>query len=202
MQNLQMHDVLIYHPQTIVREGLRALLDQSGRFHVCHQASRPEEALERASQCRLVLAELGVDSLQLAYSANLPMLCLMDTHPVLSTVTAAMRAGVRGFAGIHDVDEVLNGAEAVLQGRSFLSPSLGLQLLQTSMSHVLDIPLSEREREILDALVAGDSLLDIASHLCLSPSTVKTLQGRLYRKLKVRSREAAIRWALEQRQRI
>lgn len=61
------------------------------------------------------------------------------------------------------------------------------------------VTLSPRERQVLDLVVAGLLNKEIAARLFLTEGTVKVITGRLYRKLNVRNRAEAVRWAMEEK---
>ena len=120
-------------------------------------------------------------------------------------VTAALRAGARGYVlkGVA-ARELVRIMRAVASGEVYVTPSLAASLLfelsgGKSGSHSaspLD-DLTERERQILERVAAGDSNKEIGAQLHISPRTVQVHVGRIFEKLGVQSRAGAAIWLIE-----
>src|SRR5579872_6433218 len=108
---------------------------------------------------------------------------------------AAVRAGARGYISKSaDITEVLEAIRAVSYGEALISPELAVQLLdEFARLSYLETGLTGRERDILSAIVQGDSNREIADKLGLSEKTVKNYVSDILSKLGVRDRtEAAV----------
>ncbi|MGI8824319.1 MAG: LuxR C-terminal-related transcriptional regulator [Chloroflexota bacterium] len=146
-----------------------------------------------------------------------------ETHVVILTANqqeqqlfAAIRAGARGYLSKSaDITEVLEAIRAVAYGEALISPELAIQLLdEFARLSYLETGLTGRERDILSAIVQGDSNREIAQRLGLSEKTVKNYVSDILSKLHVRDRtEAAVYalrmglvtegdWRMQQQQRI
>ena len=129
-----------------------------------------------------------------------------ETHAVVLTANhqekqlfAAVRAGARGYlAKSADITEVLEAIRAVAYGEALISPELAVQLLDefARLSYV-ETGLTARERDILNAIVRGDSNREIANQLGLSEKTVKNYVSEILSKLNVRDRTEAAVYALQ-----
>ena len=127
------------------------------------------------------------------------------THVVVLTANqqeqqlfAAVRAGARGYISKSaDIIEVLEAIRAVAYGEALISPDLAIQLLdEFARLSYLETGLTGRERDILSAIVDGDSNREIANSLGLSEKTVKNYVSDILSKLHVRDRTEAAVYAL------
>jgi DNA-binding NarL/FixJ family response regulator len=146
------------------------------------------------------LSPLGMELVRLVVSAA------PDTHVVVLTASqqekelfAAVRAGVRGYlAKSADLSELLETIRAVSFGEALISPELAVQLLnEFARLSQEQTGLTGRERDILNAIVRGDSNREIANHLGLSEKTVKNYVSDILSKLGVRDRTEAAVYALQ-----
>jgi len=112
---------------------------------------------------------------------------------------AAVRAGARGYLPKSaDIDEVLEAIRAVAYGEALISPELAVQLLnEFARLSYQQTGLTGRERDILNAIVRGDSNREIAKQLGLSEKTVKNYVSDILSKLNVRDRTEAAVYALQ-----
>jgi DNA-binding NarL/FixJ family response regulator len=112
---------------------------------------------------------------------------------------AAVRAGARGYLPKSaDIDEVLEAIRAVAYGEALISPELAVQLLdEFARLSYQQTGLTGRERDILNAIVRGDSNREIAHQLGLSEKTVKNYVSDILSKLNVRDRTEAAVYALQ-----
>jgi two-component system, NarL family, response regulator LiaR len=112
---------------------------------------------------------------------------------------AAIRAGARGYLSkSSDITEVLTAVRAVAYGEALISPELAVQLLsEFARLSYMETGLTSRERDILNAIVRGDSNREIAQGLGLSEKTVKNYVSDILSKLHVRDRTEAAVYALQ-----
>jgi NarL family two-component system response regulator LiaR len=112
---------------------------------------------------------------------------------------AAIRAGARGYLSkSSDITEVLAAVRAVAYGEALISPELAVQLLsEFARLSYMETGLTSRERDILNAIVRGDSNREIAQGLGLSEKTVKNYVSDILSKLHVRDRTEAAVYALQ-----
>ncbi|HZU14222.1 MAG TPA: response regulator transcription factor [Chloroflexota bacterium] len=146
------------------------------------------------------LSPLGMELVRLIPSAA------PNTHAVVLTANqqeqqlfAAVRAGARGYLPKSaDIDEVLDAVRAVAYGEALISPELAVQLLdEFARLSFEQTGLTGRERDILNAIVRGDSNREIAHQLGLSEKTVKNYVSDILSKLNVRDRTEAAVYALQ-----
>ena len=198
--------VLIADDHELAREGLRALLERSGRFLVVAEASSGEEALALGAEHGPDLALLDIryaggeiDGLEvtrrLTQSQPSIGIVLITMHDSAEYLRAGIAAGARGFLAKDAArDEVLAAlAQVVAGGVAFPAALMRRAVVEDRVSPVLAAieRLTPREREVLIALAAGGTNKEIAILLGITPGTVKTHVERLIGKLGVRDRTQA-----------
>lgn len=201
--------ILLCDDHVIVRAGLLALLDSAAGIEVVGEASTGEEALALSAKLRpdLVLMDLqlgagidGVEATRRLTSApgDGPRVLVLTTYDTDADVTRAMQAGATGYLlKAERPEEFFAAIHAAAQGRMALSPPIATRVMANMRSP--RPTLTDREREILAQLARGLGNREIAKALFISEATVKTHLGRIYAKLDVDTRAAAVAVAKEQR---
>jgi DNA-binding NarL/FixJ family response regulator len=208
--------VLLADDQTLVRRGLRALLDAQDDIEVVGEAADGTEAAELAADLvpDVVLMDIrmpGVDGLTATKTiASDPALAdvrivILTTFDLDEYVFEGLRSGASGFL-VKDTDtgDLLRAVRAVAEGDALLSPRATRRLVeeyagQAKPSHLapdLDL-LTEREREVMGHVAAGLPNDEIAEVLVISPATAKTHVSRAMTKLGARDRAQLVVFAYE-----
>jgi DNA-binding NarL/FixJ family response regulator len=209
--------VVIADGHTLVRAGLRALLEAEDDLTVLAEAATAEQAFSLTRRLRpdVLLVDTmlppvgGVEAiLQIADNAGLPdlnVVMLMATDSDHSVFTA-LRAGVRGVVIRDSEAEALAGAvRAVARGEGMLSPSVTRRLIdEFAASPDAERPrperleeLTPRELEVVALVAAGLTNREIAERLIVTPATAKTHVSRALRKLNARDRAQLVTLAYE-----
>lgn len=206
--------IVIADDHALAREGLRAMLERSGRFVVAGEAATGEEALALCAAHAPDLALLdirygagGIDGLEaarrLADTAPGVAVIILTMHETADYLRAAIAAGARGFITKDASREELLGAMDQVRGGGVAFPP---ELMRRAVSVADRAPaflalerLTPREREVLASLADGSTNKEIALRLGISPGTVKTHVERLIGKLGVRDRTQAAILAVEHR---
>ncbi len=201
--------LLLCDDHAVVRAGLRALLASADGIEVVGEASSAEEALAVAARVRpdVVLMDLqlggGMDGVTATRhlssggdeGARVLVLTMFDTD---ADITRAIEAGAIGYLlKAEQPEELFAAIRNAASGRTALSPPVADRVLAQ-----LRRPrpaLSERERDILRQLASGLGNREIARALFVGEATVKTHLSRIYGKLGVETRAAAVAVAKEQR---
>ena len=197
------------HP--LFRDGVVRALLSSGGIEVVAEADDGTEALAAIKEHQPAVALLdyrmpGLDGAQVAAAVvrdELPTrVLLISAHDDSAIVYHAIQEGAAGFLPKEStraeiVAAVLDGA----RGRDVLSPGLaaGLAGEIRRRAEPAGPVLSPREREVLNLIAKGSSIPAIAAELFLAPSTVKTHVQRLYEKLGVSDRAAAVAEAMRRK---
>ncbi|AIR99245.1 response regulator [Streptomyces glaucescens] len=208
--------ILLCDDHAVVRAGLRALLSSAPDIEVAGEAATGEEAVALSRRLRpdVVLMDLqlgdGMDGVETTRRilaagedgrggpASVPHVLVLTTYDTDADITRAIEAGATGYLlKAERPEELFTAIHAAAEGRTTLSPPVASRV----MSH-LRTPrptLTPRERDILGHLVRGLTNRDIARTLYISEATVKTHLRRIYDKLGVTTRAAAVAATKERR---
>lgn len=207
--------VLICDDHTLVRAGLRRLLDSFEGIQVVAEASSANEAVLRAKQVLPQVALLdismpnrsGIEALaELRQSCPGVGVVIMSMHDDAVHVRESLKRGASGFV-VKDAapTELEIAVHAAAVGRTYLSPRVSAaQLLHGRDMHSpkrhqageLIEALPRRQREILDALGAGHTTKQIAADLGISVKTVETHRARMMESLGCRNASELLRVAV------
>jgi two-component system response regulator NreC len=205
--------VLIADDHTLVREGLRALLEGQGGFEVIGEASNGREAIDRAIQMRpdVVLMDIGMPEIDgLAATRRIikvdPAIrvLVLTVHETEDYFFRVLEAGAHGFL-VKDAasTELVAAVRAVHHGGVFLHPPMAKRLVDEYLSRIgsgeeraAHALLTPRERQILALIGAGHTNQEIADHLSLSVNTVQAHRSHIIDKLDLHSRADLMRYAV------
>jgi DNA-binding NarL/FixJ family response regulator len=201
--------VLICDDQTVVREGLAAILSTDPGIEVVGLASNGEEALELVAETQpdIVLMDLKMPVMNGVQATQ----SLQREHPqvrvlVLTTYSAdewvfdAVRAGASGYL-LKDTrrDELVAAIKGTLEGKTYLDPTIaGKVMKQVAAGPAAPKPdqrpveaFTERELDVLGLVAEGFSNPEIAQRLHLAPGTVRNYVSVILQKLGVSDRTQA-----------
>ncbi|BCO37342.1 DNA-binding response regulator [Mycobacterium heckeshornense] len=197
------------HP--LFREGVVRALTSSGSVEIVGEADDGATALQLIKDHLPDVALLdyrmpGMDGAQVAAAVRrwqLPTrVMLISAHDESAIVYQALQQGAAGFLPKESTrTEIVNAVLDCAKGRDVVSSAL-VEGLAGEIRRRAEPPapvLSPREREVLNRIARGQSIPAIASELYVAPSTVKTHVQRLYEKLGVSDRAAAVAEAMRQR---
>jgi two-component system, NarL family, response regulator NreC len=209
--------ILLADNHTILRAGLRVLLNSQPDLEVVGEAGNFQETLARvrALHPEVVILDLsmpGTNSMELLehLRQELPQVrvLVLTMHDDPAYLRAALGAGASGYLVKTAAEtELLSAIRAVHAGRTFIDLKLSGTLWQAVFADQAspgqgpglpqEMPLSRRESEVLELLALGYTHQQIADHLFLSTKTVETYRTRIAEKLGLRSRPDLIRYALD-----
>ena len=181
-------------------------------LEIVGRADTGERALEQAAALDpdVILMDLrmpGLDGIEatrrLTRSGSSAAVVVLTMFQDDDSVFAAMRAGARGYVlkGA-DQDEIVRAIRAAAAGDAIFGPEIAQRIIahftNGSGSTAAAFPsLTEREREVLEMVAAGSGNAAIAHALMISLKTVRNHVSRLYAKIGVNRRSAAVIWARE-----
>jgi DNA-binding NarL/FixJ family response regulator len=206
--------VVLVDDQTLVRRGIKSLLELAGDVTIVAEAADGEEALAaiRRESPDVILLDVrmpkknGLDVLrELQAGGSPPPTILLTTFDDDEVLLEGVKAGARGYL-LKDVSlEQLTGAiRTVAQGGTLIRPAVTERVLR-GLEHVrrdFDAlsppdPLTRREVEILRLMAGGYSNREIADALGTAEGTIKNHASSILSKLGVRDRTRAVLKALE-----
>lgn len=207
--------VCLVDDQTLVREGIRGLLDLADDVEVVAEATDGDEGLAVIATHRpdVVLLDLrmprrdGIGLLEelAARDEPVPPVLVLTTFNDDELVLRALRAGARGYL-LKDVtlDQLVAAIHRLADGGTLVQPAITAGLLERLGSRPADRPslpvppeLTPREHDVLGLVAAGFPNREIAEALHLSAGTVKNHVSSILLKLGVRDRTQAVLRALE-----
>ncbi|MCQ6552380.1 response regulator transcription factor [Streptomyces sp. C10-9-1] len=210
--------VLIVDDQAMVREGFSVLLNAMPDIEVVGEAVNGREAIGRVAELApdVVLMDIrmpemnGIEATRGITAADGgAKVLVLTTFDLDEYVYQALRAGASGFL-LKDASarQLADGVRVVAQGEALLAPTVTRRLI-TEFSRLAEVPrpaaltqvgdLTERETEVLVLIAQGLSNAEIAAHLVVAESTIKTHVSRVLVKLGLRDRTQAAVFAYEAR---
>jgi DNA-binding NarL/FixJ family response regulator len=202
--------LLLADDHTLVRAGLRALLDGIDGVSVVAEADNGEQAVALAAQHHPDIALLDItmpcmNGLQAAERIlrELPdtRVLILSMHAGEEYVSQALKLGVSGYL-LKDAAtlELQAALEAVSSGATYLSPRITSQLLQSKGLRPAEASaqpaLTARQLEVLKLLALGHSIKEIAFNLQLSPKTVETYRAQIMDRLGIHDLASLVRYAI------
>lgn len=202
--------ILIADDHTIMREGLKRILEGEPNIQIVAEAVDGLDALKkvRAGGIDLVLLDLsmpgrsGVDLIR-QIKEELPKIpiLILTMHEEEQYAVRAIRAGASGYltkesAGL----ELMNAIQRIASGRPYISTTVAEQLAMDMMPAEVALPhktLSDREFEIFQLLVQGKALTEIADGLFLSVKTVSTHKTRILVKMRMKNLTELVQYAVQ-----
>jgi DNA-binding NarL/FixJ family response regulator len=212
--------VLLVDDQPLLRQGFAMILGARDDIEVVGEAAEGKEAVRLASLLRpdVVLMDVrmpgfdGIEATQRITALGTGVrILILTTFDLDQYAFDGLRAGASGFL-LKNVrpDELVAGIRAVAGGDAVLAPSTTRRLVDTYGEHFGRAPgpviapgdgaleeLTSRERDVFTEMATGCSNREIAEHLFLSETTVKTHVVRILAKLDLRDRVHAVIFAYE-----
>lgn len=204
--------VVLADDHTLVRSGIRRILEAQPGFAVVGEAADGEEAvaLVRATMPDVIVLDLnmpglgGLDALPPLKIAQPSLkVVVLSMHAGREYVARAMKGGANAYL-LKDsaVQDLVAAVEAVLVGQSYFSPSIQALMAELirgdSKEPARGTTLTDREREVLGWLARGLSSKEVARRLDISVRTVETHRANLMHKLGVKSVALLIQVALRE----
>lgn len=204
--------ILLVDDHKIIRQGMRALLEERKNLIVIGEASDGAEAISMVEKLRpdLLLIDMmmpnlnGIDAAYQIhkYKPDIKIIFLtMHANP--SYALRAFQVGAMGYVLKQgDFSEILDCVNSVIEGRRYVSSAIADEVTYALSStglyaDALESPLSPREKEVLQLIVEGNSNRSIASKLTLSVRTVEAHRARIKAKLKASSQADLVRYAIQ-----
>jgi DNA-binding NarL/FixJ family response regulator len=204
--------VLLVDDQELVRSGLRRILRRKDGFVIVAECGDGDEVANAVDEHRpdVVVMDLrmkrvdGIEATRRLSAPGSPPVLALTTFNDDELLSGALRAGASGFV-LKDssAEELIRAVRAVALGDSYLDPAVTSRVLTTYRrvaGEQRSDPVAEvtaRECDVLRLIGHGRSNTEIADELCISEPTVKSHIGRIFVKLQLRDRAAAIVYAYD-----
>ena len=196
--------ILLADDHTILRAGIRALLDMEPTFQVVGEVDNGKDAVYYAGQLKpdLIIIDLsmpktnGTEAIQ-RIKSRYPetKILVLTVHKTEEYIHAALKAGASGYILKDDTSsELINAINNILQGKTHLSSSIcGNVVLgylaqpnTEKISSSTDL-LTMREREVMKLIAEGQRNKDVAEYLSISLKTVEKHRSNMMKKLDLHS---------------
>jgi DNA-binding NarL/FixJ family response regulator len=205
--------VFLADDHTVVREGLKTLVNAQSDMEVVGEASDGLQVWEYARDCAasVVIMDISMPRLNGAQAtAQLREHCpdvkvlALSVHEDTGYLRKLLEAGASGYVLKRSAADVLIQAiRMVAEGGVYLDPLIAGKVVDSLIGKVVavgeppDAELSERETDVVRLIAQGYSNKEIATQLSLSIKTVETYKTRAMEKLGLDSRVAIVRYALQ-----
>jgi len=207
--------VMIVDDHTILRAGLKMLVNAQPEMEVVSEASDGEKAVQTALETRPDVALLdltmprvgGMKALQeMARDCRETRVLVLTMHDDPAYLRSALAAGASGYLLKRAVDaELIAAIRAVHRGGIFVDPRLANILVQDVLKKRSGIAgskrpaniLSQRELQVLRLVARGYTSTEIAQQIFVGVKTIETYRSRLTEKLGLRTRSDVVRFAVQ-----
>jgi two-component system, NarL family, response regulator NreC len=205
--------ILLADDHTVMRRGLRLLLESQPGFSITDEAADGRQAVDKAVATKpdVVVMDIAMPQLSGTDAAqkikeSLPgtAVVILSMHSDEGYVLRALKAGAKGYILKDSAEgDLIQAIKAVAEGKAFFSPEISRMLVEDYVREIRNRGLEDsyelltvREREILHMLAEGKSNKDIATLLNLSLFTVETHRRNLQEKLNLHSVAELILYAV------
>lgn len=205
--------IVLADDHTVMRSGLKLLLEREPDFSVVGEAQNGKEAVQVVGEKLpdVVVMDIAMPNLngieatgRIVGAHPKTAVIILSMHSDEGYVLRALKAGARGYLLKDSAEsDLIAAVRKVSEGRAFFSPAISNLLVEDYVREIRNRGaedsyelLTARERELLQLLAEGKTTKEIASYLQLSPYTVDTHRSNLMRKLNVNSLAELILYAV------
>ena len=205
--------IILADDHTVMRNGLRLLLERQPEFSVVGEAKDGREAIAQADRLvpDVVIMDIAMPLLngieaakRISAEHQATAVLILSMHSDESYILRALKAGARGYLLKDSAEaDLIQAVRAVCSGKAFFSPAVSRvladdylrQVRQRNLEDPYDL-LTARERELLQLIAELKNTKEIANLLGVSPHTVDTHRGNLMQKLNLHSIPELILYAV------
>jgi len=205
--------ILLGDDHTILRSGLRKILQEQPDWEIVGEAGDGREAVQQALELQpdVAILDIGMPSLNGIEATRqivrrLPdiRILILSMHSNEAYITEALKAGAKGYLLKDSADtDLVQGVLAVTSGKSYFSPAVSKIMLDDYVRHLTEKgitdryeSLSEREREVFQLVAEGHSNKEIATMLSVSPATIETHRAHVLQKLDLHNTAELVLYAV------
>jgi len=200
--------ILLADDYEMVRQGLRALIENQSGWQVCGEATTGREAVTKARELKpdivvmdFTMPELnGMEATRQIHAA-LPrtQVLILTMHESEELVREVLAAGARGYVLKSDAGHALVAAlKALAEQKPYFTSKISALVLEGYLNPITreNPALTPREREIVQLVAEGRSTKELADRLGISPKTAETHRTNIMRKLNMHSVSEVVRYAI------
>lgn len=210
--------IFLADDHSILRDGLKLILDSEEEFNIVGEAGDGREAYEMIEKLKPDVAVLDISMPSMSgielsrhlkkYLPNMKIL-ILSRHDKDEYVKQVLQFGVEGYILKDDAsDELIKAVKEVVKGNLYLSPRLASGIIREAIQFQSDMEeeknnqspfeiLTPREREVLKLIAEGSNSREIAEILRISPQTVKTHRVNIMRKLDMHKVNDLVAYAIK-----
>jgi DNA-binding NarL/FixJ family response regulator len=209
------HRILIADDHTIMREGLRALLESDRTLEIVGAVENGREAVQSVGSLKpdVVLMDISMPHMdgmsairEIKRRAIETKILVLTVHKTEEYIRAALQAGASGYV-LKDASraELLFAIQCLVAGKTFISPAVSDRIVTgylhrehsgTTVRSLSDT-LTAREKQVLKLIAEGRRNREIATYLYISVKTVEKHRSNLMQKLSVHNIAALTTFAIE-----
>ena len=205
--------IVLGDDHTLLRQGLRKILEERADWEVVAEAGDGREAVRQivAMRADVAIMDIGMPLLNgieatRQVTRRMPdcRILILSMHANEAYIIQALQAGAKGYLLKDSADtDLIRGVASVAAGKSFFSPAVAKVMLDDYVRRLTEKgivdrydSLSEREREILQLVAEGRSNKEVAELLSVSPATVETHRAHILQKLDVHNTAELVLYAV------
>jgi DNA-binding NarL/FixJ family response regulator len=205
--------ILLADDHTVMRNGLRLLLERQPNLQVVGEAADGREAVELAASQKpdVVVMDIAMPHLngveaarQIVVRSPQTAIAILSMHSDESYVIRSLKAGAKAYLLKDSAEaDLIAAIHALMEGKSFFSPAVRKILKEDYVHQLNEVGaedsyelLTNREREVLQLVAEGKSNKEVANHLNLSLYTVETHRTHILQKLNLHSVPELILYAV------
>jgi RNA polymerase sigma factor (sigma-70 family) len=205
--------LLLGDDHTLVRQGLRKILEEKPEWEVVGEAGDGRDAVRQALALRpdVAILDVGMPQLngieatrQIVRRAPETRVLILSMHSADAYVARALQAGAKGYLLKDSAGkDLIRAVATVAAGKSFFSPAIAKLMLDDYVRRVAETAvvdkydsLSEREREVFQLVAEGRSNKEVAELLAISLATVETHRARILEKLDIHNTAELVLYAV------
>ncbi len=208
-----MTSIFLADDHTVVRQGLRALLEAEPGFTVVGESGSGIETIGMVQELKpdILVLDIMMDDIdgievtrQVTESAGKTAVVILSMYGDKKHVLEAVKAGARAYLMKKSADiELVRAIREAMVGRRYLGESVSDVLVDAYLEKAASGPpdpyesLSSREREVFQLAAHSYTNSEIAERLCISRRTVETHRANAMRKLDLRTQTDLLRYALQ-----
>ena len=192
--------IVIADDHEIVRQGLSKLLKEEKKMRVVGEAVDGRDAINKVEQLNpdIVIMDItmpilnGIEATrQIRQMNSKTKIIILSMHEHIRYIRELLSIGISGYVLKNALSsDIIEAIHSAMKGVTYLSPSISSRVIEdyvgmnkkSSQEELYD-NLTNREREVFQMIVEGNSTKRIAEILCLSPSTVKSHRANIMEKL-------------------